>query len=90
MSFLILLILPFSNLVVDRLIMYFNFIHDFTLFVQTMTEVSRADATVAVATAQPVPPSVLCRTSCPVSAVTVVQPLTEVLRATTYGVASSI
>ena len=53
-----------------------------------MSEVCRADATVAVATAQPVPPSVLCRNTCPVSAVTAVQPLTEVCNAAASSAAS--
>ena len=57
--------------------------------VQPLTEVCRADAQGAAASAQPDPPSVLCRTSCPVSAATAVQPLTEVRRAVSYCAAAS-
>ena len=57
---------------------------------QHLTVVIRADASGAAASAQPVPPSVLCRTSCPVSAATAVQPLTEVLLAAASGEAASI
>ena len=60
------------------------------LFVQPLTEVCRADAPGAAASAQPDPPYVLCRTSCLVSAATAVQPLTEVLRVASSGKAASI